>query len=69
MLPTGTVTFMFTDIEGSTRLAQQTTPDEFRSLIEAHNALVDTAIVGNEGTVIRTEGDSFFAVFAFSAAW
>jgi len=63
-LPTGTVTFLFTDIEGSTRLAQQTSPDEFQSLIEAHNGLVDTSIVGNGGTVIRTEGDSFFAVFA-----
>ena len=62
-LPTGTVTFMFTDIEGSTRLAQQTTPDDFQALMETHNTLVDAAIVGNEGTVIRTEGDSFFAVF------
>ena len=54
---------MFTDIEGSTRLAQQTSPDEFQALMEAHNTLVGAAIVGNEGTVIRTEGDSFFAVF------
>lgn len=63
-LPTGTVTFLFTDIEGSTRLAQRTSPDGFRDLIEAHNALVGPAIAAEDGTVVRTEGDSFFAVFA-----
>jgi class 3 adenylate cyclase len=67
-LPTGTVTFLFTDIEGSTRLAQRTSADEFQALIETHNTLVDRAIVADRGIVIRTEGDSFFAVFASAPA-
>jgi predicted ATPase/class 3 adenylate cyclase len=62
-LPTGTVTFLFTDIEGSTRLVQSL-GDDWVSVLEAHNSLIDTAITGNDGVVVKTEGDSFFAVFA-----
>src|SRR3990170_8578469 len=61
-LPTGTVTFLFTDIEGSTRLVQGLGP-RWVELLEAHNDLVTTAIEANHGTVVKTEGDSFFAVF------
>jgi len=61
-LPTGTVTFLFTDIEGSTRLVQALGP-RWVELLEAHNDLVRAAIESNGGTVVKTEGDSFFAVF------
>ena len=61
-LPTGTVTFLFTDIEGSTRLVQ-TLGDGWVSVLDAHNELVGGAIATNEGVVVKTEGDSFFAVF------
>jgi predicted ATPase/class 3 adenylate cyclase len=61
-LPTGTVTFLFTDIEGSTRLVQALGP-RWVDLLEAHNDLVRSAIESNRGTVVKTEGDSFFAVF------
>ena len=62
-LPTGTVTFLFTDIEGSTRLVQGL-GEGWVSVLDAHNELVGTAITENGGTVVKTEGDSFFAVFA-----
>ncbi|HEY6627530.1 MAG TPA: adenylate/guanylate cyclase domain-containing protein, partial [Acidimicrobiia bacterium] len=61
-LPTGTVTFLFTDIEGSTRLVQALGA-RWVALLEDHNRLVRAAIESNHGTVVKTEGDSFFAVF------
>jgi predicted ATPase/class 3 adenylate cyclase len=66
-LPTGTVTFLFTDIEGSTRLLQRAGGNS-RAIIEAHNELVRKAIEDTGGIAIRTEGDSFFAVFAAAPA-
>ena len=63
LLPIGTVTFLFTDIEGSTRLVQALGPS-WVPLLEAHDHLVRTAIEDNKGTVVKSEGDSFFAVFA-----
>ena len=61
-LPTGTVTFLFTDIEGSTRLVQGLGP-RWVEVLETHNTLVGRAIEANHGIVVKTEGDSFFAVF------
>jgi predicted ATPase/class 3 adenylate cyclase len=61
-LPTGTVTFMFTDIEGSTRLLQAL-GDRFKPVLEVHQRLLREAIGASAGIDIRTEGDSFFAVF------
>ena len=61
-LPTGTVTFLFTDIEGSTRLVQAL-GSRWVDLLETHNDLVRVAIESNHGIVVKTEGDSFFAVF------
>jgi predicted ATPase/class 3 adenylate cyclase len=62
-LPTGTVTFLFTDIEGSTRLLQELGPD-YRRVQDDHAEIMRKAISEGEGVEIRTEGDSFFAVFA-----
>ncbi|MGH3667261.1 MAG: adenylate/guanylate cyclase domain-containing protein, partial [Acidimicrobiia bacterium] len=62
-LPTGTVTFLFTDIEGSTRLVQSL-GDGWVPVLESHNHLIEKAITRNNGVVVKTEGDSFFAVFA-----
>ena len=63
-LPTGTVTFLLTDIEGSTRL-WETVPDAMVAALEHHNRLVTEVIEGHGGVVVtsRGEGDSFFAVF------
>jgi predicted ATPase/class 3 adenylate cyclase len=61
-LPTGTVTFLFTDIEGSTRLLQELGAG-YREVQDQHSEIVRKAIAEGEGVEIRTEGDSFFAVF------
>ena len=61
-LPTGTVTFLFTDIEGSTRLMREL-GDEYVPLQVKHHAILRTAFRSNEGRELRTEGDSFFCVF------
>lgn len=61
-LPTGTVTFMFTDIEGSTHLVQAL-GDRFAEILKIHDEIVRAAIAAHSGVVIRTAGDSFFAVF------
>jgi predicted ATPase/class 3 adenylate cyclase len=65
-LPTGTVTFLFTDIEGSTRLVQAL-GEGWVAVLEDHNRLVGRAIEGHGGVVVKTEGDSFFAVFPSAA--
>ena len=62
-LPTGTVTFFFSDIEGSTRLLHDLGRDEFGPLLDEHAAVIRAAIAGGHGTEIRTEGDAFFAAF------
>jgi predicted ATPase/class 3 adenylate cyclase len=65
-LPTGTVTFLFTDIEGSTRLLQEL-GEEYRRVQDDHARLLRAAIAEGGGTEIRTEGDAFFAVFPTAA--
>ena len=61
-LPTGTVTFVFTDIQGSTRLLQEL-GEGYRAVQAEHDDIMRTAITEESGIVVRTEGDSFFAVF------
>jgi predicted ATPase/class 3 adenylate cyclase len=62
-LPTGTVTFVFTDIEGSTRLLHEHGED-YATLHAAHAAIMRAAIAAGGGVEVGTEGDSFFAAFA-----
>jgi len=61
-LPTGTVTFFFSDIEGSTRLLESL-GGEYSAVLERHHALIREAFAAHGGTEFGTEGDSFFAVF------
>ena len=61
--PVGTVTFLFTDIEGSTRLAQQLRGDAWTSLLARHRELIRGAIRAVGGHEEKTEGDAFFAIF------
>ena len=63
-LPTGTITYLFTDVEGSTPLWQQH-PLEMRNVMARHDSLLTSAVEVNGGTVVRPrgEGDSIFAVF------
>jgi predicted ATPase/class 3 adenylate cyclase len=61
-LPTGTVTFLFTDIEGSTRLWEQH-PQPMRLALARHDACLTAAIESNHGHVFKTVGDAFCAAF------
>jgi len=61
-LPTGVVTFLFSDIEGSTGLVQRLGGDYGRVLGE-HAEIVREALARHDGVEVSTEGDSFFAVF------
>src|SRR3970282_21419 len=67
-LPTGTVTFLFTDIEGSTRLAERLGTATWSELLEAHQAILRQAFAASDGREIKTEGDSFFVVFRSAQA-
>jgi predicted ATPase/class 3 adenylate cyclase len=62
-LPTGTVTFLFTDIEGSTRLLQEL-GDRYAVVLGEHAAIVRRAIAEGGGVEVSTEGDSFFVAFS-----
>src|SRR5690348_6720234 len=64
-LPTGPgVTFLFTDIEGSTRLERAVGAAPWADLVARHDELLRRAIEGHSGVVVKTEGDAFFAAFA-----
>jgi predicted ATPase/class 3 adenylate cyclase len=62
-LPTGTVTFLFTDIEGSTRLLRRL-GEAYTPLQDEHAAIMRAAIAQGDGVEIRTEGDAFFVAFS-----
>ena len=62
-IPSWTVTFLFTDIEGSTRLLQELGRERYGVVQDDHFRLMREAIAAAGGAEIRTEGDSFFIVF------
>jgi predicted ATPase/class 3 adenylate cyclase len=62
-LPSGTVTFLFTDIEGSTHLWQEH-PEAMRPALARHDELLREAIESHDGHVVKTTGDGAHAVFA-----
>ena len=61
-LPSGTVTFLFTDIEGSTRLWEEH-PEAMKAALARHDAILVDAVVAHGGTVVKTTGDGVHAVF------
>ena len=65
-LPTGTVTFLFTDIEGSTRLIHEY-GDQYAELLAEHRRRLREVFARNEGVEVDTQGDSFFVAFARAA--
>ncbi len=67
-LPSGTLTFLFTDIEGSTKLVQDLGPDAYGDVLGYHRDLLRTAWAANKGIEVGTEGDSFFVVFESAPA-
>ncbi|NMO50245.1 adenylate/guanylate cyclase domain-containing protein [Actinoplanes sp. TBRC 11911] len=66
-LPSGLVTFMFTDIEGSTRLARML-GDDYGSVLGDHRAVMRAAFRDYGGVELFTEGDSFFVAFGDACA-
>jgi predicted ATPase/class 3 adenylate cyclase len=62
-LPTGTVTLLFTDIEGSTRLLHRA-GDDYANLLEEHRRLLRAAFAAHDGVEVDAEGDAFFVAFA-----
>ena len=61
-LPTGTVTFLFTDIQGSTRLLKQL-GDGYRGVLADHRRLLRAVVSDHAGAELDAEGDAYFAVF------
>lgn len=62
-LPSGTVTFLFTDVEGSTRLLERH-PEAYRSAITQHHTILRETVERNHGSVFETVGDAVYAAFA-----
>jgi class 3 adenylate cyclase len=62
-LPAGTVTFLFTDIEGSTRLLHEL-GDGYAGVLADHRRLLRDAFGRHDGVEVDTQGDSFFVAFA-----
>ena len=62
-LPSGTVTFLFTDIEGSTRLLSQLGQERYGEVLGEHTRILRAAFAAHGGQVVDTQGDSFFVAF------
>jgi predicted ATPase/class 3 adenylate cyclase len=62
-LPRGTVTFLFTDIEGSTRLLHALGPDAYADALAEHRRIVRDAVARHDGVEVDTQGDAFFVAF------
>jgi predicted ATPase/class 3 adenylate cyclase len=66
-LPTGTVTFLFTDLEGSSRMWEEF-PEAMRGALARHDAIVRDAITAHNGCVVKATGDGAHAAFATAGA-
>lgn len=62
-LPSGTVTFLFTDIEGSTRLLHALGPDVYADALAEHRRVLRQAFAAHGGVEVDTQGDAFFVAF------
>ncbi|HSG44892.1 MAG TPA: adenylate/guanylate cyclase domain-containing protein [Anaerolineales bacterium] len=62
-LPSGTVTFLFTDIESSTKLWEKY-PEEMKSALAKHDSILKEIVESNRGYIIKTTGDGIHAVFS-----
>ncbi|HLE98370.1 MAG TPA: adenylate/guanylate cyclase domain-containing protein, partial [Gaiellaceae bacterium] len=65
-LPSGTVTFLFTDVEGSTRLLHELGAEAYAEALAEHRRLIREACAAHYGVEVDTQGDAFF--FAFPTA-
>src|SRR5919205_1137118 len=62
-LPSGTVTFLFTDIEGSTRLLEELGSEGYAKALAEHHRVMREAFERHGGVEVDTQGDAFFVVF------
>ena len=62
-LPTGTVTFLFTDVEGSTRLLHELGAEAYAQALAEHRRVVREACASHAGVEVDTQGDAFFVAF------
>ena len=65
--PSGTVTFLFTDIEGSTSMLDELGPSAYAASLEFHQSALRRALQSHEGVEVDTQGDSFFVAFSRAA--
>jgi predicted ATPase/class 3 adenylate cyclase len=63
-LPAGTVTFLFTDVEGSTTLLGELGADSYAEALDEHRRLLRAAFESNKGVEVDTQGDAFLVAFA-----
>jgi predicted ATPase/class 3 adenylate cyclase len=66
-LPTGTVTFLFTDIEGSTRLLHELGAERYADALAEHRRILRAAVAAHGGAEVDTQGDAFFLAFPTAA--
>jgi class 3 adenylate cyclase len=62
-LPSGTVTFLFTDVEGSTRLLHELGADAYAAALAGHRHILREAYTSHGGVEVDTQGDAFFVAF------
>jgi class 3 adenylate cyclase len=67
-LPQGTVTFLFTDIEGSTALLHASGPERYGELLAHHHRVCRVAWAAHGGVEVDTTGDAFFVAFPMASA-
>jgi hypothetical protein len=63
-LPVETLTFLFTDIEGSTLMLRRLGEEAYAQVLADHHRLIRDGLAGHEGEEVGTHGDAFFAVFS-----
>ena len=67
-LPTGTVTFLFSDVEGSTALLERLGGAAYAEELGAHRAIVREAVASNGGEIVDQRGEEVFAAFSGATA-
>ena len=67
-LPTGTVTFLFTDVEGSTKLLHDLGPARYAEALAEHRQILRDAVSAYGGVEVDTQGDALFIAFPTPAA-
>ena len=67
-LPSGTVTFLFTDIEGSTRLLHELGAEDYANALAEHRRVLREAFERHGGVEVDTQGDAFFVAFSTAPA-